>query len=413
MSGEAQASIFHFRAGAPDGGVFTGQLSALSAEDALAQLKQKGFQPLRLASKPIRQSWLDREISLGGGRRLSLTECEAFCRELALLLGSGVTVSDAVAIMLPSLKPKSRLKGFAESVRHGLRLGRSLSAAAGSAGATLPNDLLPVLRAGEESGSLPAALNMLADSYAEANRFARTYLSALAYPALLLCVSMLVFGMIAFFVAPSLTELFTSMERPVPFALAALSGSAALISSNLIAVGVSVAALFLLIGAGSATASVRRFAHRSLFRLPVIGSAMRWSASRRFAATLRLYLASNVPMATALPNALMSAGFPAGPQGARELTEKVRAGARLSTSLKAAGFLPQKLVHLIAVGESSGRLVEVLGAVVGEAKARFEQRMALTSALLAPALILVVGSLIGTVIFSIFSALLDINEIAF
>lgn len=407
----AEASTFYFRAGAPDGGVFSGQLDASCTEEALAQLKQKGFQPLRLGSKPIRQSWLDREISFGGGRRLSLVECEAFCRELALMLGSGVTVSEAVGIMLPSLKPRSRLKVFAESVRHGLRLGRSLSEAAGTAGTVLPSDLVPVLRAGEESSSLPAALTMLADSYAEANRFSRTYVSALAYPALLLCVSLLVFCMIAFFVAPSLTELFTSMERPVPFALAALSGAANALSSNLAVVGISVTLVFVLIGAGGVTGSIRRLAHRSVFGLPVIGTAMRWSASRRFAATLRLYLASNVPMATALPNALMSAGFPAGPQ--QELTETVRAGAKLSTSLDAAGLLPPKLVHLIAVGESSGRLVEVLGAVVSEAKARFEQRMALTSALLAPALILVVGSLIGTVIFSVFSALLDINEITF
>lgn len=407
----ADAGTFYFRAGTPDGSVFSGQLSAPSAEEALAQLKLRGFQPLRLDSKPIRQSWLDQEISFGGARRLSLVECEAFCRELALLLRSGVTVSDAIAIMLPSLKPKSRLKGFVEAIRHGLRLGRPLSEAAGTAGVTLPNDLVPVLRAGETSGSLPVALAMLAESYAEANRFARTYSAALAYPALLLSVSLLVLGLIAFFVAPSLTELFQSLERPVPFALAALSGTASFVSTNLVSLGVGVALGFALLGAASATGSIRRLAHRALFRLPLVGTALRWSASRRFAATLRLYLASNVPMAQALPNALLSSGFPAGPQTG--LVERVRAGGKLAESLKAAGLLPIKLTHLIAVGESSGRLVEVLDAVVGEAKARFEQRMALTTALLAPALILVVGSLIGLVIFSVFSALLDINELAF
>lgn len=407
----ADPGTFYFRAGAPDGSVFSGQLRAPSAEDALAQLKQKGFQPLRLDSRPIRQAWLDQEISLGGARRLSLGECEALCRELALLLRSGVTVSDAVAIMLPSLKPKSRLKGFAEAVRHGLRLGRPLSEAASTAGVALPNDLVPVLRAGETSGSLPTALAMLAESYAEANRFARTYSSALAYPALLLAVSLLVLGLIAFFVAPSLTELFASLERPVPFALAALSGTARFVSSNLVALGAAAALGFALLGAASATGSIRRLVQRALFRLPVIGTALRWSASRRFAATLRLYLASNVPMAMALPNALLSSGFPAGPQD--ELVERVRAGGKLAESLRLAGLLPAKLTHLIAVGESSGRLVEVLDAVVSEAKTRFEQRMALTTALLAPALILVVGSLIGLVIFSVFSALLDINELAF
>lgn len=404
--------VFHFRAGAPEGGIFTGRLNAGSADEVAALLRQKGFVPLKVGDRPIVEGWLQREITLGSGKRLSPAECESFCRELGLLLQSGVPIADALAIMAGSLRDQKRLFLFAVAVRHGLQLGRPLSQAVDGAGMILPSDLVPVLRAGEASGSPAKALALLSQSYGDSGRFARVYVSALAYPALLLCVSVLVLALIAFFVAPSLAGLFVSMEKPAPFAIAVLAAAASVINANwmylLLAGAVAVAVLV----AGISRSDFRRAMPRLVGRLPVVGSAIQWSATGRFASTLGLGLASGVPMATALPNALMSAGYGASSQFNR-LVEQVRAGESLSRSLASAKLLPTKAVHLVAVGERSGQLAEVLSAIAVEARTRFEQRMALVTALLAPCLILIVGSLIGTVIYSVFSALLDINEIAF
>ncbi len=411
MSPDTETRTYYFRAGAPEGGVFSGRLLAGSPGEALVQLRQKGFQPLRLETKPIREAWLSTQITLGGASRLTRSDCETFCRELALLLSAGLGLMDALSIMLQSLKKGFALAKFVAALRNGLRLGRSLSAAAESTNFSAPADFLPVIRAGEEAGGLPTALNMLAQSYADANRFSRTYSSALAYPALLLGVSFLVFGLIAFFVAPNLATLFTSMDRPVPFAVAVLSAAAALIENNLLPIGVASGLIVAGLAAGGASTRTLGYLRLLAFRLPFVGGAMSWSASQRFAATLRLYLASNVPIASALPNALMSAGFPSSAARAHRVADEVRGGARLAIALGKYGDLPPKLVHMIGVGENGGRLVEILDAVVAEAKNRFEQRMGLVSALLAPILILIVGSLIGTVILSVFSALLDINNV--
>jgi type IV pilus assembly protein PilC len=412
MSTDPEGILFYFRAGAPEGGVFAGQLRSKSPEEALAQLRDKGFQPLRLELQPIRDSWLQREVGLGRSKRLSTQDCEELCRELALLLESGIAVLDAVTITQAAQRAGSRLAKCGAAVGSGLRLGRSLSQAIESSGFSTPSDLLPIVRAGEQSGSLGVALRMLAGSYAENNRFARASSSALAYPALLLCVSLMVFGLIGFFVAPNLSGFFLSMDRPVPAAIAALAAIADFFRENMLPVGAVAIGLCITIGLGGANSALSRAAAATLFRTPVVGSAMRWDAGRRFAAALQLYLSSNVPMATALPNALLAGGFPGGSEAANHLASKIREGERLSISLSGSKLLPTKLVQMISVGESSGRLVDVLGAVVTEAKSRFEQRMSLVSTLLAPLLILVVGAVIGTVIFSVFSALLEINEVA-
>lgn len=412
MSPSETSRTFHFRAGDPDGGVFVGQLQAGTSEEVLARLRRRGFVPLRIGTAPLAGNWLDREIGPGRARRLGIAESEAFCRELALLLGAGLPVSDALEVMVRAMAKGSRALRFATALRRNLRLGGSLAGAAASSGFVLPADFLPVLRAGEESGALPEALGMLAEAYAEAHRFARTWSAALAYPVLLLLVAGLVLLLLAFFVAPSLAGLFAAMNRPMPFAISALAAAATVLSGNPGLFGIAAALAVCLVGGMAASPSARATGRAVAFRLPVIGPILTWSAARRFAGTLRLYLMSNIVVAAALPNALMSAGLPRAEQRSRAVVDAVRAGGSLTAALAAARIMPPKLVQMIGIGESSGRLAEMLGAVVADARSRLDQRMALLSALLAPMLILVVGGLIGTIIYSVFSALLELNEVA-
>jgi len=414
MPSSEPANTFHVRAGAPDGGVYSGVLTAASADDVVRQLRQRGFVPMRVDTRPLRTSWLSREIGFGpGGKRLSVPECEAFCRELGLLLGAGVTASEAFELMAEALGKGSRQLRFVAALRRQLRLGGSLGSAIEASGFALPADFLPVIRAGEEAGALPAALAMLSESYAESLRFSRVYSAALAYPALLLVAAVAVLLLLAFFVAPALSGLFAGSDKPVPVVIGLLNGVSGFIGRNAALVVGALVGLLLVSIAAAGNARMRDAVRVLAFWLPGLGQVLAWSAARRFAGTLKLYLTSNVPIAAALPNAMVAAGFPAARARGQRLADRLRAGARLSATLGEANLMPPRLVHMIGIGENSGRLTEMLAAVSTEAQRRFEQRMALISALLAPGLILLVGGLVGSVIFSVFSALLELNEVAF
>jgi general secretion pathway protein F len=394
--------------------VFSGVVEAASANDAVRQLRQRGFVPIRVGSRPLGDSWLSRDIGLGpGGKRLSMAECEAFCREFSLLLGAGITANEASELMTAALPKGSRQLRFVVALRRQLRLGGTLASAIGACGFGLPTDFPPVIRAGEEAGSLPKALTMLAESYAEALRFRRVSSAALAYPALLLVVALAVLVLLAFFVAPALSGLFAGSDRPVPMVIGLLNDLATVIGRNLVPLTAGLGGLVVLGLAGLGSAAVRDGLHALAFRLPGLGQVFAWSASRRFAGTLRLYLDSSVPLAAALPNAMVAAGFPSARGRGQRLADNLRAGEGLAATLSHAKLMPARLVHMIGIGESSGRLPQMLAAVTVEAQRRFEQRMALVSALLAPGLILLVGGFVGSVIFSVFSALLELNEVAF
>lgn len=404
--------VFHFRAGAPEGGILDGQLVAASEADALAQLKRAGYQPLRIERGAIRQSLLNREISWASSKVLPPALCEELCRELSILLGSGLELVDAVSLMTISLPKRSRLFKLALGLRQGLRLGRTFSESAIQSGFVFPSDFIPVVKAGEDSGALVEALKMLTETYRDSGRFSRVFIGALIYPAFLLLVAIATLGIIAFFVAPNLTGLFVSMDRPVPFAISSLSAASAFIAANVLPLSIVLAAIIAVIIGLTNNGSFRGWMLSVLFRTPGIGSALAWSASQKFASTLRLYVASNVAIASALPSAFIASGFPGARRRAALLAEDVRKGSKLSAALEKVRPIPPKVIHLIRVGENSGQLVEVLGAVAEEAKIRFEKRMTVLTALLAPALILLVGAFIGTIIYTIFSALLEVNNLA-
>lgn len=404
--------MFHFIAGAPEGGTFDGQLVAESEADALWQLRQAGYLPLRVQVAPIRRSILDLEISLGNPKLLRVAECENFCRELAILLSSGMELNEALSILTPSLRTGSRLHRLCLSTQQWLRMGSSFSAAIDRTGFVSPPDLIPIIRAGEETGTLPVALTLLAETYRESSGFSRMFVGALIYPGLLLTTAVAAIAIIAFLVAPTLVGLFDSMDRPVPGVIATLDAAAKLVGSNLPLFGF--AAIGLMLG-GAALVGNRQFrrgVRNVAFQVPVLGSALAWSAGRRFALTLRLYLVSNVALATALPSAFTAAGFPHRQRRAAALADEIRRGGRLSAALEKISVMPAKLIHLVRVGEGSGRLNETLAAIADEARFRFEKQVALVSSLLAPVLIVVVGTIVGAIIFTVFTALLEVNDIA-
>ena len=409
---ESAVGTYHFKASPPEGGVFTGQMQAGSEAEALRRLRSAGYIPIRLQEHPIRTSILDREIGFGTRRKLRVQDCESLCRELSIMLGAGVELIEAMSILGPPSSKSSPLRSFCAEVRQWLRMGSSFSVAVANSGFSCPADLVPVLKAGEDSGALVTALEMLAGSYRESAKFSRMLVGALTYPAFLLATAIAVVLIIAFLVAPNLVGLFAAMEKPVPPVIAALDTMRAFAIGNGGLLGIAAVAAVLVLGTLINLPSFRGAVRSVAFAIPVIGSVLTWSASRRFAETLKLYVASNVPLATALPSALVAAGFPEGARRAEQLAADLRGGLKLSTAVAELKLLPEQVVHLLRVGEGNGKLVDVLGAAADEASVRLERQSTLLSALLAPILIVVVGVVIGSIIFTVFSALLDINDIA-
>ena len=404
------ATVFHYRGAGSDRNVVSGQIEAADRTSAILQLKAGGVVPVRLETKPVEDSWLHKEVGWPSSKSISSKEAAQICRELALLVGAGLELPDAIGSIVAG-NERSRTGRFLKAILHALRMGKGFAAAVEQSGFKTPDEMTATLQAGEAAGALASSLHSLAQTLERRNRLVGSVVNALIYPAFLLGVVAVVLAVLAGFVAPPLARLFTSMSRPAPLAIALLSDAADATISNPLVVGFVVAGLALLGGVVVSSRIGRRLLEAVGRATPVIGGLLLWSMTARFASALKLSLSTNVPTAAALEGALRAAGGNA-KRAASACVISIRRGTKLETALRQARFLPAKALHLIAIGESGGRLVECLQMVIEESALQVSRRTSLIETLLGPLLIALVGTLVGTIVFSIFSALMEINSFA-
>jgi type II secretory pathway component PulF len=408
---DTEAKIFHFKATAPEGGTTTGRIDASSKAEAMAKLSARGFRPLRLSEGNIQESFWHRELVWG--RRLSIAGCQSFCGEMGVLVAAGMEVVDALGVLIESLPKPSRIHRLCQSTRQSVRLGHPFSTALRLSGFAFPPDFLTLIAVGEDTASLDKTLAALARSYREKLEFEKVLIGAVSYPILLLFVACLVILLLTLFVAPNLAALFQSLDRPVPVVVGIMMSTSQFLQNNIAVLAPILGIAIGLIIISLRIKSVRESLRYGLFRSPVLGEGLKWSSTQRLASTLQLHLARQSPFSVAVPSALIASGFPGATKLAAESAALIRQGKGLSQVLAAVRLIPAKAVRIIAVGEAGGRLNDVLEIVAQEARLSFERRMTLFSSLLSPVLILVVGVLVGSMIFGVFSALMDINAVAF
>jgi type II secretory pathway component PulF len=404
------ARRFYIRAMTPERTLFAGEIDARDETDAGDLLRQRGYTLLELSANPLKSGLLQREVQLPGADRLSLKGSEQLCRELGQLHAAGVPTSRALSLLAEAAPKGTRMRRLADRAGHGLRLGSSLSRALGTSGFRFPPDLLPSLEAGERSGEVGPVLSRLAETYAEQRKFRGAYVSALAYPTFLVLVALGVLAMIALVVAPNLISVFETLGRPAPGLIAVLGtvGQSVVTAPMPVILGAAVATFGLL--AAAATPAAQLALRQLAFRLPVVGTALRWAATERLSATLAMQLRARTDLPTAVATAFETSNFPHSEKLSRRAIASLQSGDSLARTFARIAIIPARAATMLRIGEETGRLPEMLEAVANESRQNFQARMAALSGLLAPLLILIVGGMIGTIVFSVFSALAEMNN---
>lgn len=406
-------STYFYRAIGPQGIVGVGEISAASAAAAAAALVRTGHRPLRVQTRPIRDGLLHREIGLPRSRRISLAEARSFSRDLSIMLESSLELHRAIELVAAALPERSTLAKFVRSVHQGLSFGRGFAESARLTGYQLPADFLPTLIAAEASGGLPRAFAMLAASYEQRLDLRQKLIGAAAYPAFLIVAALASLAIIATFVAPSLAGLFTSLDRPLPLAIKVLVEIPGAMQrhSALLAAGSALVVVAVVVSVQ--VRQTREIARAAVFGLPWLGSLFVWAATSRFAGVLHLAALNNVPIADAVASAWGASGFPFASSRAPIFADDIRRGRRLQDAAQSLPYLPPAAVRLLAAGEATNRLPLVLSTIVHEAERQVAHRATILTNLMAPALIVLVGGLVGTLVFSVFSALLEVSRLTY
>ena len=353
------------------------------------------------------QESLDKVVALF--EQITLKDMVVFSRQFAALVGSGVSMLRTLYIIVDQC-PNKKLKRAIDDVRRLVESGLSLSDAMTRQGGIFDSLYISMVRAGEAGGILSEVLKRLADFLESQNKLRAKVMSAMMYPIIMTVLAVGILTLLMTTVVPKVTAIFADTGRALPLNTQILIFISTLVSDYLW--------LLLIIGIGSFVA-FRRWVSTPKGRLswdtfklrvPVLGGLERKVAVSRFAKTLSTMLASGVQLLRAMEIVKNVLGNTVLMNVIEQARESIREGESIAAPLKRSGQFPAIVCHMIAVGERSGQLEQMLENVSGAYDLEVETQLERLTALLSPLMILGMGGAVFFVVTSIMLPIMQMND---
>ena len=342
--------------------------------------------------------------------KLSPKDLSLITRQLSTLVSVSPLEEALRAIAQNSEQPKVR--AILGEVHGGIREGFRLSEAMGRRPASFPALYRAMVAAGETSGSLPAILDRLADLLEQEQAVRARLTTALVYPMALAATAILVVIALMTFVVPKVVDQFDSMGQTLPLLTRIIIG----VSSAMQNYGwIGLILLFvggLAFAQGMRNPDFRLAVDGALLRLPIIGRLQREANAARLARTLSTMLASGLPILEGLTLTARTVGNSVLRRATEDMTVSIREGGGLSAALRKAGVFPPVLLYMAASGEASGQLEMMLSRAADYLEREFNTFTSAALSLLEPAIIIVMGVVVATIVLSILLPILQINTLA-
>ena len=398
--------VYLYRAADRRGQTIDGVMEASDARAVVERLHREAYFPIRVSEHAGRARWLP----LGAGR-IRPRELLALTQELATLLEAGLPVDRALAIV-EELAPSQAIKALVTDLLRSVRGGAALSDALGKHHPRpFSNLYVNMVRAGEKGGVLELTLRRLAEFLEARAAFSDALVSALAYPLVITGVGAAAIVFLMVFVIPRFATIFADLGQAIPLPTQILLTTAETMRAYWWLGVAAVLACVLGWRAWTAKPDGRLRWDRLLLDLPLLGPLIARVETARFARTLGTMLKSGVPVLGALSviGDMMTNRVVA--QSVGRLSESVRRGGTIAAGLNEHAPFPALAVHMVRVGEETGRLEEMLLKVADtfESEVRTELKRAL--GLLEPAIILAMGVLVAFIVVAMLLAIFSINEV--
>ena len=276
---------------------------------------------------------------------------------------------------------------------------------------SFPDFYRALVHGGEESGALARILQHLAD-YLDAREALKQKTGlALLYPALVTSVAIIIVTGLLIYVVPQVVQVFQQSRQTLPLLTRALIAvSDFLRGAWPYLAGIAIAGLF---GARALMqrAGPRRRVHGLLLRMPWLGSLVRGVNTSRFASTLAILVGGGVPLLSALASAERVVTNVVMREAVAQAIERVREGTSLARALGATRVFPPLLVHLVASGEVSGKLEQMLDRAARLETQALERRLAVFLTVLEPVMIMVMGGVVLMIVLAILLPIIEINQL--
>ncbi|HET6922189.1 MAG TPA: type II secretion system inner membrane protein GspF [Anaeromyxobacteraceae bacterium] len=405
--------VFEYRALTTAGKTVEGLKEAESPKTLRSVLRRDGLYLTAVLGEQAAAQAAAREVSVRRfvGGRIRADDVAVVTRQMAVLTGAGVPLAEALAALVDQVDHE-RLKKIISNVRQRVNEGSSLADALKAHPRVFSDLYVNMIRAGESSGALEVVLKRLADFTESQARLRGKVVATLTYPVVMVGFSAVILGILFAYVIPKITKVLEDAKVALPWTTRALIGFSTFVHDWWWAAALGAALAAVAVARWRRTPPGRARWDVWVLSLPIFGSLIRQIAIARFSRTLATLLKSGVPLLSSLD---IVKNIVANTRLARVIEESrdaIREGESIAAPLRRSGEFPPLVYHMVAIGERSGQLEEMLGNVADAYDAQVDTKVAALTSLLEPAMIVFMGLAVAFIVFSVLMPILQINTVA-
>ena len=387
-----------------------GSIEGADEKSVALKLQEMGLIPVRIGSAS-RQTIFSREIEWPWkSKKVRRKDVLVFTQELHTLVHAGFPLDRSLAV-LRQLAESKEMAEVLQGVLKEVKGGKSFSEALGKYPDVFPRVYINMIRAGEAGGALEEILGRLSTYLVSSDDLRSYIIGALIYPVLLSTVAVASVVILTIFVVPRFTSIFQDMGVSLPLPMAILKG----LSDILTRFWWLVLAMIFIVGfyfkRFRQSAEGRMKWDRWLLRVPLVGVVLRKMEVARFARSLGTLLHGGVPLLQAMTIVREVLGNQSIAEAVEPIRNGIKKGEGISQPMRQSGVFPPLAMHLIEVGEESGKLDSMLNQVADVYDVEVRNSIKNLIAFFEPALILLMGIMIGTIVVSMLMAIFSINDI--
>jgi type IV pilus assembly protein PilC len=389
-----------------NGAVRKGTIEAESENAVVARLTRQGYTPLSITAK--RNTGLNREIKLP--QRIGLKDVALMSRQAATMVGAGLSLLRVLGILTEQTRNRA-LADAMRQVRNDVETGSSFSDALARHPRAFPPLMTNMVKAGEVGGFLDQALDRVATTFESEVALRGKARAALTYPIVVLVIAlMLVVGMLLFIV-PTFATLYDDLGGTLPLPTRFMVWLSSVMKWLAPLVAVLAIAGFIAYQRVKHSDRVRHFVDPLKLKIPVFGPLFRKVYLARMTRNLSSMLSAGVPMLQALEVVADTTGSTVVSDALTDVRESVRAGEALATPMSRHSIFPPMTVQMVAVGEDSGQLDEMMDKVADFYDDEVETTTQQLTTLIEPIMILILGAVVGSILISLYLPIFKIFDL--
>ncbi|MEO7952817.1 MAG: type II secretion system F family protein [Polaromonas sp.] len=403
--------LFRYKAVSAAGETQEGEMEGLAQTAVVERLQALGLIPIRIEETSARAGSANSAQGLFRKSRVSQDDVAVFTQEIATLLKAGLPLDRCLEILI-GLSASEPVRQLMTQVREDVRGGAALSKAMESQSGVFTRFYLNMIRAGEAGGALDVVLQRLTEFMERSRELKETVKSALMYPAILIGVAVLSVVILLMWVVPQFSQMFEESGKALPLPTQIVIGAGDAVRNYwwaMVLGGIGVYSWF----ARQMREPASRYKwDKRLLGLPLVGDLVGKLEVARFSRTLGTLIGNGVTLLTALSIVKDTLSNTVMAEGLTLVATQLKEGKGLGKPLMETGLFPKLAVHLVMVGEETGKLQEMLIRIADIYDREVHSAVKRMLALMEPVLILGLGLVIGGIIMSILVAILSVNDLA-